>query len=149
MPETRSLELTLESTIDSVDAVELIVQGLAREAGYDDHAIDHLGMAVRETMVNAVTHGNNYSRDKSVRFAVRVEDDGLNIRIQDEGEGFDPEEVPDPTAPENLLKASGRGLLLMRALVDEFVVKRATPNGMEVTLVKKAPAGGSDKEKNK
>ena len=146
MSENRSLELTLESKVDSVDAVELIVQGLAREAGHDEDAIDHLGMAVRESMANAVTHGNSYSRDKSVHVRIERLDDKLTIRIRDEGEGFDPEEVPDPTAPENLLKASGRGLLLMRALVDEFTIQRAEPGGMESTLVKNAPASENEKE---
>ena len=140
--------MTLESKIDSVDAVELIVQGLAREAGHADDAIDHFAMAVRESMVNAVTHGNAYNRNKSVRFQVRVESGRLTVKIKDEGEGFDPEDTPDPTAPENLLKSSGRGLLLMRALVDEFTVERAKPRGMEVTLVKFAPAEENQKEED-
>lgn len=127
MPESRSIELKLESKIDSVDAAELIVQGLAREAGFSSDDIDHLGMAVRESMVNAVTHGNGYNKDKSVHFSVRVGGGTLEISIRDEGEGFDPGGVPDPTAPENLLKASGRGLLLMNALVDEFQVGPAEP----------------------
>ena len=146
MAESRKLELTLESKVDSVDAVELIVQALAQRVGHEEDAIDHLGMAVRESMANAVTHGNGYSRNKSVHVAVELEDDNLTVRIRDEGEGFDPEEIPDPTAQENLLKASGRGLLLMRALVDEFDVRRAAPCGMEVTLVKNAPASESSKE---
>lgn len=146
MSENRSLRIKLESTVDSVDAVELIVQALAREAGHDDGAVDHLGMAVRESMANAVSHGNDFSSDKSVYVAIERRDDVITVRIRDEGEGFDPEEVPDPTAPENLLKASGRGLLLMRALVDEFTIRRAGPRGMESTLVKNAPATDESKE---
>lgn len=147
MSENRSLQLKLESKVDSVDAVELIVQGLAREAGHDEDAIDHLGMAVRESMANAVSHGNDFSGDKAVHVAIDRRDDKITVRIRDEGEGFDPAEVPDPTAPENLLKASGRGLLLMRALVDEFTVRRAEPRGMEATLVKNPPArNDEDKE---
>lgn len=144
MAESRSLELTLESKTDSVDAVELIVQGMARQAGHEEDAVDHLGMAVRESMANAVTHGNGYSRNKSVHFSVQQTDGQLTIKIRDEGEGFDPEDIPDPTAQENLLKASGRGLLLMRALVDEFTVQRGEPRGTEVTLVKNAPASETD-----
>ncbi|MBI1357438.1 MAG: ATP-binding protein [Acidobacteria bacterium] len=140
MADPRSLELKLESKVDSVDAAELIVQGLAREAGHPEDEIDHLGMAVRESMVNAVTHGNGYSAEKWVYFSARVEKDGgLRVGIRDEGEGFEPRGVPDPTAPENLLKTSGRGLLLMRALVDEFSVERAEPRGMQVTMFKKGP----------
>ena len=150
MPESRSIELKLESKIDSVDAVELIVQGLAREAGFGPDDIDHLGMAVRESMVNAITHGNGYNKEKSVYFTVRSEGGTLEISIQDEGEGFDPNAVPDPTAPENLLKTSGRGLLLMNALVDEFHVGPAKPRGTRVTLVKSGPGRESQaKEENR
>ena len=148
MSEIRTIELTLESKIDSVDAAELIVQGLAREAGFPPDEIDHLGMATRESMVNAVTHGNGYDKDKSVHFAVRVEDGTLTISIRDEGEGFDPHGVPDPTALENLLKTSGRGLLLMNALVDEFRVGPAKPCGTQVTLVKSGPGRESDKKED-
>ena len=147
MSEDRRLSLRFESKVDSVDAAELIAKGLAREAGFDDDVLDRLGMAVRETMVNAVTHGNGYSREKSVYFNVHVDTAGaLTVVIRDEGEGFDPEEVPDPTSPDNLLKASGRGLLLMNALVDQATVRRGEPNGTEVVLVKHAPEGRSEKE---
>ena len=148
MSESRSIELTLESKIDSVDAAELIVQGLAREMGLSPDEIDHLGMAVRESMVNAVTHGNGYNKEKAVHFAVRVEGATLTISIRDEGKGFDPQGVPDPTAPENLLKTSGRGLLLMNALVDEFQVGPAEPCGTLVTLVKSGPGRESDKKED-
>lgn len=147
MAESRSLELKLESKVDSVDAAEIIVQGLAREAGYQEDEVDHLGMAVRESMVNAVTHGNGYSAEKSVYFNVDLEPDGkLTVGIRDEGEGFDVEEVPDPTAPENLLKSSGRGLLLMRALVDEFTIRRGEPLGMQVTMKKNGPGESGQDE---
>ena len=123
----------------------LIVQGLAREAGHPEDEIDHLGMAVRETVVNAVAHGNGYSAEKSVFFSVRVaQDGGLTVGIRDEGEGFEPQVVPDPTAPENLLKTSGRGLLLMRALVDELTVERAEPRGTQVTMFKKGPGAKNE-----
>jgi len=148
MAEPRSLELKLESKVDSVDAAEIIVQSLARDAGYAEDEIDHLGMAVRESMVNAVTHGNSYSADKSIHFSVDLEAGGkLTVGVRDEGAGFEPESVPDPTAPENLLKSSGRGLLLMRALVDEFTVRRAEPHGMQLTMVKYGPGGDKEKEK--
>ncbi len=148
MSESRSIELRLESKIDSVDAAELIVQGLARDAGYEPEEIDHLGMAVRESMVNAVTHGNGYSKDKFVHFGVLLEGRRLTISIRDEGEGFDPQGVPDPTAPENLLKTSGRGLLLMDALVDEFHVGPVEPCGTLVKLVKSGPGRESESKED-
>ena len=146
MSESRSLELRLESKIDSVDAAELIVMGLAREAGYAEDKIGQLGLAVRESMVNAVSHGNGYSQDKTIHFRVEASSEALTVGIRDEGEGFDPEQAPDPTAPENLLKTSGRGLLLMGALVDEFSLERAEPGGMQAKLVAHGPAAESTKE---
>ena len=146
MPGSRSVELRLESKIDSVDAAELIVTGLAREAGHDEDKIGQLGLAVRESMVNAVTHGNGCNQDKTVHFSVEVSSAALTVGIRDEGAGFEPGEAPDPTAPDNLLKTSGRGLLLMRALVDEFSLQRAEPCGMQAKLVTKGPAAGKAKE---
>ena len=91
MSESRSLELRLESKIDSVAAAELIVTGLAREAGFDEEKIGQLGLAVRESMVNAVAHGNGYSQEKTVHFSVEASSEALTVGIRDEGEGFDPD----------------------------------------------------------
>lgn len=124
----------MESVISTVDAAELCAKGLAREGGYTEERIDRLGMAVREAVANAVTHGNVYSADKCVHFSVEVDDDRLVVRVSDEGTGFDPDEVPDPTAAENILNASGRGLLMMRALVDEVELNKLSPSGTEAVL---------------
>ncbi|MDA1236324.1 MAG: ATP-binding protein [Acidobacteria bacterium] len=126
--------------ISTVDAAELCAKGLAREGGYGEEQVDRLGMAVREAAANAVTHGNAYSAEKSVHFSVEMNDGRLVVKVRDEGEGFDPGEVADPTSVENLLKASGRGLLMMRALVDEVDVRNASPSGTEVVLVLHGPA---------
>jgi len=141
MSDTRRLELRLESKIDSVDAAELMVLGLAREVGFGQDDLDRLSMAVRESMVNAIAHGNGYSRDKAVHFTVEASPKGVEIEVRDEGAGFNPDDVPDPTVPENLLKVSGRGILLMRALVDEFSIERAPQGGMRVRLAKRPSTG--------
>lgn len=136
--------MRLDSVISSVDAAELCAKGLAREGGYGEEQVDRLGMAVREAAANAVTHGNAYSADKSVHFSVEMNDGRLVVKVRDEGEGFDASEVPDPTSVENLLKASGRGLLMMRALVDEVDVRNALPGGTEVVLILNGPAAEED-----
>jgi len=148
MSVSRSLQLRLESKIDSVDAGELIALGVGREVGLEGERLDRLGMAVREMMVNAVTHGNGYSRDKSVHLTVESDQDGIHVSVRDEGEGFDPNDVPDPTQPENLLKTSGRGLLLMDALTDDFSIRRAAAGGMLAELTVRASAGPSDSERS-
>ena len=133
---TESLERWLDSTLESVDSAEEIAVGAAQRAGFDEDDLMKIGMAVRESMVNAVVHGNRYSDKKKVRFRVSHSPSELRVTIADEGEGFDFEHLPDPLAPENLMATSGRGIFLIRSFMDEFQMKRLDPGGTEVTLVK-------------
>jgi serine/threonine-protein kinase RsbW len=133
-PET--VERLLDSTLDSVDDAEELAITVARRAGFDDDDLMKIGMAVRESMVNAVVHGNRYSANKKVHFSVARSGQQYTIRIADEGEGFDFETLPDPLAPENLMRASGRGIFLIRSFMDEFEMRHRDPLGTEVTLVK-------------
>ncbi len=130
------VDTKFESTLDSVDAAETLVLRIAQEAGFDEDDLHRLGMAVREAMVNAVVHGNRYNLKKKVHLDVAADTDRIQIRIADEGDGFEPQELPDPLAEENLLRQSGRGLLLIQAFVSEFSMKKAEPPlGTEVRLV--------------
>ncbi|HMD48027.1 MAG TPA: ATP-binding protein [Bryobacteraceae bacterium] len=133
MAERRML---LDSTLDSVEVAEKAVLQDAQAIGFGEDELHQLGMAVRESMVNAVVHGNRYNTRKKVHVSITKAPDRLTIVIADEGEGFDPASIPDPLAHENLLRQSGRGLLLMRAFVDEFQVRRGEPRGTEVRMVK-------------
>jgi len=119
-----------------VEAAEIIVQKLAQDQGLGEEVIDQLAMAVREITVNAVTHGNGYSKEKSVYFSVVSSPTQLSITIRDEGEGFNPDSIPDPTEGMNLFKTSGRGLLLSRTFVDEITFRPGSPRGTEVVMVK-------------
>ena len=131
-----AVERSLDSTLDSVDSAEELVLAMARRAGFDDDDLMKIGMAVRESMVNAVVHGNRYNSNKKVRFSVSHNGQRLTIRIADEGEGFSFESLPDPLAPENLMRTSGRGIFLIRSFMDEFEMRHLEPGGTEVTLVK-------------
>jgi len=93
-------------------------------------------MAVRECIVNAVVHGNRYSQDKKVHLDIERSPERVVVTIKDEGSGFDPNSLPDPLAPENLMRQSGRGLLLTRTFVDEFSLNSRPGAGTEVRLVK-------------
>lgn len=130
----------LDSTLDSVDLAESIVSGAALDAGVSEDDVGGLGMAIRECVANAVVHGNRYSAKKKVRLSVDTDAGQLEVLVADEGEGFTLEEVPDPLASENLMKQSGRGILLIRAFVDLFDVRKLEPNGTEVRLVKYLPS---------
>jgi serine/threonine-protein kinase RsbW len=131
-----SLDTYLESTLQSVDAADRMVLDVAQEAGFPEEELHKISMAVRETIVNAVVHGNRYSAHKKVHLQVSRAGDGVTVIVTDEGSGFDLASLPDPLAEENLLHQSGRGILLIRAFVDEFLMRRLTPVGTEVRLVK-------------
>ena len=131
-----TVERSLDSTLASVDHAEEIAVGVAQRAGFEEDDLLKIGMAVRESMVNAVVHGNRYNANKKVSFSVVKNPQRLTVRVADEGEGFDYEDVPDPLAPENLLRSSGRGIFLMRSFMDELLIRRLEPAGMEFVLVK-------------
>ena len=109
---------------------------MAQRAGLDEDDLMKIGMAVRESMVNAVVHGNRYNANKKVRFSVVTEPERFTVQIADEGEGFDFDSVPDPLAPENLMRTSGRGIFLIRSFMDDFQMRHLESGGTEVTLVK-------------
>ena len=109
---------------------------MAQRAGFDEDDLLKIGMAVRESVVNAVVHGNRYNANKKVRFSVVKNSERFTIRIADEGEGFDYEQLPDPLAEENLLAGSGRGIFLIRSFMDELQINRLEPRGMEFIMVK-------------
>lgn len=131
-----SVDRILDSTLESVDVAEEEVLKVAGECGFEEDDLHRIGMSVRETMVNAVVHGNRYNVRKKVHLSISKEGGRLIVIIGDEGEGFDPTDLPDPLAAENLLRHSGRGLLLIRAFMDEFEVRRRDPKGTEVKMVK-------------
>jgi serine/threonine-protein kinase RsbW len=130
------VEILLDSTLDSVDVAEAEVLRLADGAGMSEEEQHRLGMAVRESMVNAVVHGNRYNAHKKVGVKIALQPDRLTVKIEDEGEGFELQSVPDPLAEENLLRQSGRGILLIQAFVDQFQVRRRESAGTEAVLVK-------------
>jgi serine/threonine-protein kinase RsbW len=134
--EPETIVRSLESTLESVDSAEEIALSVAQSAGFDEDDLMKIGMAVRESMVNAVVHGNRYNSYKKVEFSVYRNGERYVITIADEGDGFDFESLPDPLAPENLMRTSGRGIFLIRSFMDEFRMRRREPAGTEVTLVK-------------
>jgi serine/threonine-protein kinase RsbW len=134
--EARTVDQVLDSTLESVDIAEDAVLREAQELGFDEDELHRIGMSVRECMVNAVVHGNRYNARKKVRLTITRAPDKLVIVIGDEGEGFDLNSLPDPLANENLLRHSGRGLLLIQAFMDEFEMRAREPNGTEVKMVK-------------
>jgi len=130
------VEQLLDSTLDSVDAAEEAVLKEAGQLGFGEDDLHKIGISVRECMVNAVVHGNRYNGKKKVHLLISSRPDRLEVVIGDEGDGFDVSSLPDPRANENLLRHSGRGILLIQAFMDEFQLRGREPQGTEVKMVK-------------
>lgn len=130
-----SVSYTLDSTLESVNMAEQKAFEIASRWGFGEDAQHHIAMAVREAAVNAVLHGNAYDPDKKFFIAYQMTPDGLEIKVTDQGRGLDPGSIPDPLAPENLMRASGRGIFLIRSFMDEVRFRNLEP-GTEITLIK-------------
>jgi serine/threonine-protein kinase RsbW len=128
------------SAFDMLDFVQLVSDHLCRQLGFDEDSMHWVGVAVRESVINAIKHGNHSDESKMVwvDFASSNEPEpAIAISVRDEGEGFEPEEIADPLAPENMLKSSGRGIFLMRSFMDDVSLHRRPEGGMEVRMTKK------------
>ncbi|MGE0812060.1 MAG: ATP-binding protein [Vicinamibacterales bacterium] len=141
----RAVRLDIGSAFDMLDFVEVVGAHMGRMVGFDDDTLHWVSIAVRESVANAMKHGNKGDEEKrvEVEFVAAPPDhpSELTIVVRDQGDGFDPEQVADPLAPENLLKSSGRGIFLIRSFMDEVDLRRAPDGGMEVRMVKRRPAG--------
>ena len=142
----KRVEVMLESNLESVNEAEQVAVRFAGEAGFSEEDQHKVGMAVRESMVNAVLHGNHYDPQKKAGLRLEFERGRLVITITDQGEGFEVDRVPNPLAEENLLRQSGRGIFLIRAFMDELHVRRLEPKGTEVRMVKYPSAENSKEE---
>jgi serine/threonine-protein kinase RsbW len=134
-PQAGKITYTLESSIASVDRLEQTAEEVARRAGMDDDEVFRISVAVREAAVNAVLHGNCYSPEKQITASFEAIGNDLVIRIADQGKGLNPDTLPDPLAPENLLRGTGRGIFLIRSFMDEVKFRQLHP-GTELTLIK-------------
>jgi len=141
MTDGKTVRLDFQSTFEMLDFVHVVGTHIARLVGLDDDAVHWIGVALRESVINAIKHGNRNDERKRVYVEFTPLENGsppgLAIRVRDEGSGFDPSTVPDPLAPENILKSSGRGIFLMRSFMDELLLQRAPEGGMEVIMVKR------------
>ena len=141
-----TVKLQVHSNFDTLDFVQMVSDRMAHLGGLDEDAVHWIGVAVRESVINAIKHGNREDPQKLVTveftFAPVSEPSELVVRILDQGAGFDPQEIADPLAPENLLKSSGRGIFFMRSFMDDVTLRRGDEGGMEVRMVKKLSSGG-------
>jgi serine/threonine-protein kinase RsbW len=142
------VRLEFSSAFEMLDFVQVVSDHMARDVGLDDDSLHWVGVAIRESVINAIKHGNRNDSAKHVfiefEAATRANVPELLIRVRDQGEGFDPETVANPLDPENLLKSSGRGIFLIRNFMDDVQLQRAPEGGMEIRMVKRVQPAASD-----
>ena len=135
------IRLKLPSTFELLDIVQVLSDRLSAMAGLDEDASHWVSVAVRESVINAIKHGNREDHDKHVTIEFlltpRVNPQQFIVEVQDEGEGFDPEAIANPLDPENVLKSSGRGIFFMRNFMDDVSIARRPEGGIAVRMSKK------------
>ena len=141
--ESNIVEMTLESDLNRVEVVEELARRVSATAGFDEDDQHKIEMAVHESVINAIWHGNKNDPSKQVWLRFQIFDDRLEIQVRDQGIGFDPSSVANPLKEENLLNVSGRGIFLIRTFMDEYRVKKLEGQGTEVTLVKRLNSNNS------
>lgn len=132
-----SREIILESQLESVEKAAEAADAFVIEAGFDAEFGYSVDMAVRESVANAIKHGNKLDNDKIVEMNLASNGDEVTISVRDYGEGFAVENIPDPTNPENLLKVNGRGILFMNSFMDEVSWAQHEDGGTVVSMTKR------------
>jgi serine/threonine-protein kinase RsbW len=133
--------MDIASRFEMLEMVQTVLAHVAGLLGFDDEATHYMSVAVRESVVNAIKHGNLLDEAKRVSLEFVLHPDALEVQVKDEGRGFDPSGVPSPLAEENLLKPAGRGIFFMRSFMDEVSYSFSPRGGTVVKMVKRrAPA---------
>jgi serine/threonine-protein kinase RsbW len=135
MPEIR--EFSLASRLESVDEAAMLADKFAKSVGLGDEFIYAVDLAVRESVANAVKHGNKFDESKDVELTFTDSGEIFEMTVRDHGPGFNIEEIPDPTNPENLLKSNGRGILFMNSFMDTVEWENAADGGLVVKMTKR------------
>jgi len=131
------IEVTIGSALEYLELVQTLTDCITDFMGFDEDTAHWIGMSVRETVTNAIQHGNKLDQTKKVDIHFEVGPDQLSISVKDQGSGFTPSDLPDPLDPENLLKPSGRGIFYIRSFMDEVEFRPLSQGGMEVHMMKR------------
>jgi len=140
MTVSKYVQIDIGSRFEMVDFVQAVFDSLADQLGFDSDASHWMSIAIRESVTNGIRHGNKL--DSTKRVIVRFEYDGPDfiITVEDEGEGFNPEKIPDPLSEENLLRANGRGIFFMKSFMDDVRYVFPPRRGTQVRMVKRLPS---------
>ncbi|HEX9942626.1 MAG TPA: ATP-binding protein [Thermoanaerobaculia bacterium] len=144
MPEEHRFHLAIGSRFENIELVQVVLRDCLERLGMDEDARHWVDVAVREALANAIKHGNAQNPSKQVHVDLEVEGGDLVIRVEDEGVGFDPSQLDDPLAPENLLRPNGRGIFYMKSFMDRIEYGPGPGGGTMVTLRKRITGSKAD-----
>jgi len=131
------IEVIISSALDNLDLIQTLTDCITNFMSFDEDSAHWIGMSVRESVTNAIQHGNKLDLSKTVDIRFEVMPDKLSISVKDQGNGFKADDIPNPLDAENLLKPSGRGIFYIRTFMDEVEFRSLSQGGMEVYMVKK------------
>ncbi|MBN2319848.1 MAG: ATP-binding protein [Acidobacteria bacterium] len=131
------VDVSICSALDNLDLIQILTDSLTDFMRFDEDSAHWIGMSVRESVTNAIQHGNKLDVNKKVDIRFQVQQDRISIFIKDQGAGFCVDEIPSPLDSENLLKPSGRGIFYIRTFMDEVEFRNLARGGMEVYMMKK------------
>jgi len=132
-----AIEVMISSALDNLDLIQALTDSVTAFMKFDEDSAHWVGMSVRESVTNAIQHGNKLDLDKKVEVSYGMEPERLTVVVRDQGRGFQADAIPDPLEGDNLLKPSGRGIFYMRTFMDEVEFRTLATGGTEVCMVKK------------
>lgn len=134
------------STLEYLDLVQIITDCITGSMGFDEDSAHWIGMSVRESVTNAIQHGNKLDPNKKVEILYEIAADRIGITVRDQGKGFRIDDLPNPLEPENLLKPSGRGIFYIRSFMDQVDFRMQPQGGMEVYMLKRVPSNQGENQ---
>ena len=131
------VEVSISSVLDNLDLIQILTDSLTDFMHFDEDSAHWIGMSVRESVTNAIQHGNKLDINKKVDICYQVLPARISISVKDQGAGFKVDDIPSPLDTDNLLKPSGRGIFYIRTFMDEVEFRSLSQGGMEVYMMKK------------
>ena len=139
----RSFELTVPSRLEALEAVQCLVTEATQEYQLSEDFAYWLELTICESMINAIRHGNQCDPTKKARLKISLHGSQIEIIVEDQGQGFSLSDLADPTETKNLLKPSGRGILIIRSFMDEVILSECEGGGSRLRMVKRIPEAAS------
>jgi serine/threonine-protein kinase RsbW len=131
------IDVIISSALDNLDLIQILTDCITSFMRFDEDVAHWIGMSVRESVTNAIQHGNKLDLSKKVDICFMLSPDQIAISVKDQGNGFHAEDIPNPLDAANLLKPSGRGIYYIRTFMDEVEFRPLAQGGMEVHMVKR------------